>query len=316
MNTNRRQFLKLTAALTTAAALAGSARGAFAADKIKVGFSQGTMNHPWRIAMVEVNKKFAAENYPEIELIVTDGNNDASKQVADVESLVAQGINVLVISPLTAQALTPVIKDAMANGIPVLTLDRKVNTEVTCHMGGANLPLGEGAAKFLINALPDGAKIIELQGTAGASATLDRHKGFADVIASNSKYEVIADQNCDYTREKAVKFMEDMVQRFKAGEIQAVYAHNDEMALGAVQVLEAAGRLDGIKVIGMDGQNNAFEAIKAGKMSACFIYPYCAPEGIQAAYKIAKGEAIEKEIVLPTVEVTATNVDQYVGKGI
>lgn len=316
MNTNRRQFLKLTAALTTAAALAGSARGAFAADKIKVGFSQGTMNHPWRIAMVEVNKKFAAENYPEIELIVTDGNNDASKQVADVESLVAQGINVLVISPLTAQALTPVVKDAMANGIPVLTLDRKVNTEVTCHMGGANLPLGEGAAKFLMNALPDGAKIIELQGTAGASATLDRHKGFADVIASNSKYEVIADQNCDYTREKAVKFMEDMVQRFKAGEIQAVYAHNDEMALGAVQVLEAAGRLDGVKVIGMDGQNNAFEAIKAGKMSACFIYPYCAPEGIQAAYKIAKGEAIEKEIVLPTVEVTAANVDQYVGKGI
>lgn len=316
MNTNRRQFLKLTAALTTAAALAGSARGAFAADKIKVGFSQGTMNHPWRIAMVEVNKKFAAENYPEIELIVTDGNNDASKQVADVESLVAQRINVLVISPLTAQALTPVVKDAMANGIPVLTLDRKVNTEVTCHMGGANLPLGEGAAKFLMNALPDGAKIIELQGTAGASATLDRHKGFADVIASNSKYEVIADQNCDYTREKAVKFMEDMVQRFKAGEIQAVYAHNDEMALGAVQVLEAAGRLDGVKVIGMDGQNNAFEAIKAGKMSACFIYPYCAPEGIQAAYKIAKGEAIEKEIVLPTVEVTAANVDQYVGKGI
>lgn len=176
MNTNRRQFLKLTAALTTAAALAASARGAFAADKIKVGFSQGTMNHPWRIAMVEVNKKFAAENYPEIELIVTDGNNDASKQVADVESLLAQGINVLVISPLTAQALTPVVKDAMASGIPVLTLDRKVNTEVTCHMGGANLPLGEGAAKFLINALPDGAKIIELQGTAGASATLDRHK--------------------------------------------------------------------------------------------------------------------------------------------
>ncbi|MGI0524760.1 substrate-binding domain-containing protein [Rhizobium giardinii] len=316
MNTNRRQFLKLTAALTTAAALAGSARGAFADEKIKIGFSQGTMNHPWRIAMVEVNKKFAAENYPEIELIVTDGNNDASKQVADVESLVAQGIKVLVISPLTAQALTPVIKDAMANGIPVLTLDRKVNTEVTCHMGGANLPLGEGAAKFLINALPDGAKIIELQGTAGASATLDRHKGFADVIAGNSKYEVVADQNCDYTRDKAVKFMEDMVQRFKAGEFQAVYAHNDEMALGAVQVLEAAGRLDGVEVIGMDGQNNAFDAIKAGKMSACFIYPYCAPEGIQAAHKIAKGEAIEKEIVLPTVEVTSANVDQFVGKGI
>jgi ribose transport system substrate-binding protein len=316
MNTNRRQFLKLTAALTTAATLAVSARGAFAADKIKIGFSQGTMNHPWRVAMVEVNKKFAAENFPDIEIIVTDGNNDASKQVADVESLLAQGIQVLVISPLTAQALTPVVKDAMASGIPVLTLDRKVNTDVTCHLGGANLPLGEGAAKFLINALPDGGSIIELQGTAGASATIDRHKGFADVMAGNSKFKVVADQNCDYTRDKAVKYMEDMVQRFKAGEIQAVYAHNDEMALGAVQVLEAAGRLDGVKIIGMDGQNTAFQAIKDGKMSACFIYPFCAPEGIQAAHKIAKGEQIDKEIVLPTVEVTSANVDQFIGKGI
>jgi ribose transport system substrate-binding protein len=316
MNTSRRQFLTISAALAAAGTIALPLRGAHAADKIKIGFSQGTMNHPWRIAMVEVNKKYAAEHYPDLDIIVTDGNNDAAKQVADVESLLTQGIKVLVISPLTEQALTPVVKDAMAQGIQVLTLDRKVNTEVTCHLGGLNLPLGEGAGKFLLNALPSGGNIIELQGTAGASATNDRHKGFAGAIAGNPAFKVVADQNCDYTRDKAVKFMEDMLQRFKPGEIQAVYAHNDEMALGAIQVMEAAGRLEGVKVIGMDGQNTAFQAIKDGKMSACFIYPFCAPEGIETAYKMAKGETVDKEIILPTVQVSSENVDQYLGKGI
>lgn len=317
MNANRRQFLTLSAAFAAAAGTVGLPfRSAFAEGTIKVGFSQGTMNHPWRIAMVEVNRQYAKENFADLELIVTDGNNDAAKQVADVESLIAQGIQVLVISPLTEQALTPVVRDAMAAGIPVLTLDRKVNTDVTCHLGGLNLPLGEGAGKFLVSALPNGGGIIELQGTAGASATNDRHKGFQSIIEGNAAFKVIAEQNCDYTRDKAVKFMEDMVQRFKPGEIQAIYAHNDEMALGAVQVLEAAGRLEGVKVIGMDGQNTAFQAIKDGKMSACFIYPFCAPEGIQTAHKIAKGEAVDKEIILPTVEVTSANVDQFLGKGI
>ncbi|MEI2302387.1 substrate-binding domain-containing protein [Ensifer sp. MJa1] len=316
MNTNRRQFLTLSAALAAVGTVGLPLRGAFAQEKFKIGFSQGTMNHPWRIAMVEVNKKYAAENYPDLDILVTDGNNDAAKQVADVESLLTQGIKVLVISPLTEQALTPVVKDAMAQGIPVLTLDRKVNTEVTCHLGGLNLPLGEGAGKFLIDALPNGGNIIELQGTAGASATNDRHNGFASAIAGNAALKVVAQQNCDYTRDKAVKFMEDMLQRFKPGEIQAVYAHNDEMALGAIQVMEAAGRLEGVKVIGMDGQNTAFQEIKDGKMSACFIYPFCAPEGIQTAYKIAQGETVDKEIVLPTVQVSSDNVDQFLGNGI
>lgn len=316
MTTNRRQFLTLSAAIAATGAFGLPLRGAFAADRIKIGFSQATMNHPWRIAMIDVNRKYAEANFPDIDLIVTDGNNDAAKQVADVESLLAQGIKVLVISPLTEQALTPIVKEAMAAGIPVLTLDRKVNTEVTCHLGGLNLPLGEGAAKYLIGALPNGGNIIELQGTAGASATIDRHNGFASALEGNAAFKVVADQNCDYTRDKAVKFMEDMMQRFKPEEIQAIYAHNDEMALGAIQVMEAAGRLNGVKVIGMDGQNTAFQAIKDNKMSACFIYPFCAPEGIQTAYKIATGEAVDKDIVLPTVQVTADNVDEFVGKGI
>ncbi|WP_244426068.1 substrate-binding domain-containing protein [Mesorhizobium amorphae] len=286
-----------------------------AQDKIKIGFSQGTMNHPWRVAMVEGNKKYAAEHYPDVDLIVTDGNNDASKQVADVESLIAQGIKVLMISPLTEQALTPVVKEAMDAGIKVVTLDRKVNTPVTVHVGGENLPLGVGAGEFLAKKLNGKGNIIELQGTAGASATIDRNNGFAEAIAKHPDMKVVASQNCDYTRDKAVKFMEDMVQRFGPGQIQAVYAHNDEMALGAIQVLEAAGRLNEVAVVGIDGQETAFEAVKQGKLAATFVYPFVAPEGIETAYKVAKGEEVPETITLPTVSVTPDNIADMIGKG-
>lgn len=313
--TSRRHFLRTTA-LAATLAIGGLLPGAaFAQDKIKIGFSQATMNHPWRVAMVEGNKKYAAEHYPDVDLIVTDGNNDATKQVADVESLIAQGIKVLMISPLTEQALTPVVKEAMDAGIKVVTLDRKVNTPVTVHVGGENLPLGVGAGEFLAKKLNGKGKIIELQGTAGASATIDRNKGFAEAIAKHPDMKVVASQNCDYTRDKAVKFMEDMVQRFGPGQIQAVYAHNDEMALGAIQVLEAAGRLNEVAVVGIDGQETAFEAIKQGKLAATFVYPFVAPEGIETAYKVAKGEKVPETITLPTVSVTPDNIADMIGKG-
>ena len=313
--TSRRHFLRTTALAATLVLGAMMPGAALAQDKIKIGFSQGTMNHPWRVAMVEGNKKYAAEHYPDVDLIVTDGNNDASKQVADVESLIAQGIKVLMISPLTEQALTPVVKEAMDAGIKVVTLDRKVNTPVTVHVGGENLPLGVGAGEFLAKKLNGKGNIIELQGTAGASATIDRNKGFAEAIAKHPDMKVVASQNCDYTRDKAVKFMEDMVQRFGPGQIQAVYAHNDEMALGAIQVLEAAGRLNEVAVVGIDGQETAFEAVKQGKLAATFVYPFVAPEGIETAYKVAKGEEVPETITLPTVSVTPDNIADMIGKG-
>jgi len=308
---NKREFLKMTLMAGSALLLASQA---MAQEKIKIGFSQGTMNHPWRVAMVEGNKAYAEKNLPDVELIVTDGQNDSSKQVTDVESLMAQGIKVLMISPLTSDALTPVVADAMAAGIKVVTLDRKVNTDVTVHIGAENKPIGEAAAKFIAGKLGGKGKIIELQGTGGASAVVDRHDGFVDGI-KGTELEIVAAQNCDFLRENAVKFMEDQLQRFGPGEIQAVYAHNDEMALGAIQALEAVGRLNEVVVVGIDGQNNAFEAVKAGKLAATFVYPFVAPEGMEIAYKVAKGEEVDPVIVLPGKQVDASNVDEMLGKG-
>ncbi len=301
------------AATTTALTLAGLAG---AEDKIKIGFSQGTMESAWRVNMVEGNRKYAEANLPDVELIVTNGENQASKQVSDVESLIAQGVKTLIISPVTADALTPVVKQAMDAGIPVVTLDRKVNTDVTLHIGADNKLIGKTAGEFVCKTLEGKGNVIEIQGTAGASATVDRHDEFHKALAANCPdVKVVADQVANYVREPAIKFMEDMLQRFKPGEIQLVYAHNDDMALGAVTALEAAGRLAEVKVVGIDGENAAYDAIKAGKMVATFTYHFVAPEGVQYGYKVAKGEKLDKEIILPTHQVDATNVGDWLGKG-
>lgn len=292
-----------------------SATNLVAGDKLVIGFSQCTLNHPWRIAQTEGNKKYAAEHYPDVELVITDGQNQAQKQVADVESLIARHVKVLMLSPLTEQALTPVAKEAMDAGIAVITLDRKVNTKVTAHVGPLNLPIGKDAAKLIAERIGDSGNILEIQGTAGASATIDRHNGFREELKQHANINVAAEQYCDFLREPAVKFVEDALQRFPSGQIKAIYAHNDEMALGAIQALEAADRLKEVVVVGIDGEEIAFKAIKDGRLAATFIYPYVAPEGVQLAYKIAKGESVPPVTILPTQKVDGANVDQFLGKG-
>lgn len=285
------------------------------AKKIRIGFSQCTLNHPWRVAMVEGNKKYAAENLKDVELIVTDGQNNATKQTSDIEDLIAQKVDVLIVSPLQSDALTPVVKKAMEAGIKVITADRKVETPVTLHVGAGNVVIGEINAQYLNKKLNGKGNIIEIQGTAGASVVIDRSKGFKDELTKYPGLKIVGSQNCDFLRENAMKFMEDSLQRFGPGQIQAVYAHNDEMALGAYKAIEAAGRQNEIIIVAADGQNEAIEAIKAGKMVQTVQYPYCAPEAIQYAYKLAKGEKLPPEIVLENHAINTENVDQWLGKG-
>ena len=292
--------------------------GGTSEKKFKIGLSQGTMNHPFRVAMVDENVKYAEENYPEFEVITTDGQNDSATQVQDVEDLLAGGIDLLLISPLTSDALTDVCQKAMDQGIPVITLDRNVECEVTSFIGAENKPMGVASADKVAKMLGSKGNIVEIQGTAGASATVDRHDGFTEQLAAEyPDIKVISDQYCDYLREDAMKFMEDTLQRFGKGEINAVYCHNDEMALGALEAIKAAGREDeGILLIGMDGTEVAFESIKAGEMAFSVVYPYCAPEGMQAAYEVLKGDGVEERIQLDTAIVDADNVDEWIGKGL
>jgi ribose transport system substrate-binding protein len=204
----------------------------------------------------------------------------------------------------------------MDAGVQVLTLDRSVNTPVTSHIGADNILIGTTAGKFVCETLGGKGSVAEIQGVAGASATVDRHDAFNATIAKECPdVKVVADGIGDYVREPAMRFTEDLIQRFPEGQLDLIYTHNDGMALGAVSALEAAGRLDDVKVVGIDGEEAAYQAIKDGKMAATFTYHFVAPEGMMYAWDLAQGKTLDKKIVLPTAQIDSSNVDQYLGTG-
>lgn len=287
-------------------------------DKFQCGFSQAHNGHPWRVDQTADVRDTWAENYTdEMDMVFTDGRDRPDKQTADVEDLLARGVTCLIITPVQAEALTPIVEQAMEQGVAVITLDREVNIPVTMHIGADNKLIGRAAAKYIAEELLEGSgQIIEIQGTLGASATIDRHDDFIAELEENyPDIEVVASQTANYERADALTFMEDMIQRFDPGEFQVVYTHNDEMALGAIEALKAAGRLEGVWVVGIDGQNEAFDAIAAGEMTATFTYPNGGVEGVEYAYKLMSGEEVDPLLLLDSVMVDGNNVEDWIDKG-
>ena len=292
--------------------------GAKKDEKVIIGFSQANNGDVWRINQTKKVEDTCKSLLSGSEVLVTDGQGKGEKQSTDVDDLVARGVKVLLLTPLTADALTPAAKRAKEAGIPVITLDRAVTTDVDQHIGADNKLIGQKAAQYIAETLLQGkgGKIIEIQGVLGASATTDRHNEFKNWLDKNApNVKIIASQTADYRREPAVKYMDDMLQRYKPGEFDVVYAHNDEMALGAVQALKAANRLQTTKVVGIDGQNEAIDAIKKGEIAATFTYDNAGKEACESAQKIVKGEKVDKNWVLQTNQIDATNVDKWIGKG-
>ena len=283
-----------------------------------IGFSQANNGDVWRINQTNQVEQFCGELMPDAEIVVTDGQGDASKQSADVDDMLAQGIDVLLLTPLTADELTPAAERALEAGIPVITLDRAVNAEVTQHIGADNKLIGETAAQFIAETALGGepGNIIEIQGVLGASATTDRHDAFVAWLEENAPdVEIVESQTGEYRREPALTFMNDMLQRFGPGEFDVVYAHNDEMALGAVQALETAERQDEAVVVGIDGQNEAIQAIADGRMAATFTYDNAGQQACESAQLLLSGQEIEPLWVLETNQIDETNAAEWVGKG-
>lgn len=277
-----------------------------------VGFSQSTMIDPWRIHMLKQMEEAAAEHADEIEFTYLNADNDALKQIDDVRTLRDRGVAVLIISPLEAAQLTPVVREVYQAGLPVITLDRNITTDdYTCFIGADNLAIGEQAGEFLAEVLKGKGKVVEIEGIPGASATIERHEGFRRALASYPEIEVIVDQPADYKRVDAIRVMENALDAHP--QIDAVYAHNDEMALGAIIAAKAAGRAEGLIVIGIDGQQEAIESIRRGEMTATFVYPNGSREAIETALRIIGGEEVPKRIELETMRIDSSNADSCTG---
>jgi len=233
--------------------------------KITIGMTVPGLQFPFFVTMFDEAVAYAKELG--IELITHDAQNQSSVQMAAVENFIARKVDGILISPLTTDSLVPAIEAAVAAGIPVATVDRKANTDkVIVHVGADNVEGGRAAARFIIEQLGNKGTVIQLEGTPGSSAALDRKAGFDEVIKT-SNVKVLVSQEADFSRAKAQTVMENLMQVYT--NFDAVFGANDEMIIGAVEAMQAAGIDPASKVtIGFDATTDAFSYMEEGKLDA------------------------------------------------
>lgn len=265
-----------------------------------IGLSVSTQNNPFFVTLVEGAEAAATE--AGVGLTVVDAGDDVTKQVSDVEDLLSKNISVLIINPVDSDAVSGVVQGAIDAGVKVIAVDRVVNgVDVDCTIASDNVMGAEMATQYIVDTLGEGIKVAELQGVPGASAAIDRGKGFHNV--ADAKLEVVASQTANFDRTEGMTVMENMLQANP--DIQAVFAANDEMALGAVEAIAGAGK--DIMVVGFDATDDAVAAINEGKMDATVAQqPFKIGESaVEAAAKLIAGETVEASIPVEVALVTA-----------
>lgn len=258
------------------------------ANAAKIGLVVSTQDNPFFVTLKEGAEKKAKELGHE--LIVLDSQNTPSKELSNVEDLMVKGIDVLLINPTDSDAVTAAVKEANRSKVPVITLDRGANGgKVVSHVASDNVAGGKMAGEYVLKSLNGKGKVVELEGIPGTTAARDRGKGFNEAI--NGKLTVVAKQAADFDRTKGLTVTENILQA--QPEVNAIFAHNDEMALGAIKALEASGRKN-VMVVGFDATYDAVKAVKDGKMAATVAQKpsEIGAKGIEIADKIAKKETV------------------------
>lgn len=278
-----------------------------AAKDLKLGVSISTTNNPYFVAMKDGLDKFAGEK--KVSLKVADAQDDAARQADDIQNFISQNVDAILINPVDSKAVVSSIKAANSANIPVILIDRgSEGGDVLTTVASDNIEAGKMAAEFVVKELGEKAKAFELSGVPGASATVDRGKGFNKI--AKTKLDVLSSQSANFDRAKALNTAQNMIQGHK--DVQVIFAQNDEMALGAAQAVKSAGLKD-ILIVGIDGQPDAHDAIKNGDITAT-IAQQPAKMGeiaIQAAIDHYQGKKVKKTTVSPIYLVTKETVDQY-----
>lgn len=265
---------------------------------------------PIREAMLEVAESEG------VEVITTDSKSDTAKERADVEDLITRGVDAIILQPIDGEVSAQAAALVNEADIPLFTVNtgfpEEADIDVVSHIGQNEIEAGKMQAEYLNEMLPDGGKIVFIAGTVGASWTDRRTDGYEEAI--NDNIEIIAEYAADCSRDKSRKSMEDVLQRFPAGEIDGAYASCDEIAIGATLAIAEAGREDDFTAfVSVDGDPAGFEAVKEGILTATIAQDFTGQgrESAKTAIAHLKGEDVEPLIETPALRVTEENVDEY-----
>jgi ABC-type sugar transport system substrate-binding protein len=296
---------RFSAVMVVISALALTGSSVVRADKkITLGFSQIGAESEWRTANTKSIKEAAGS--AGINLKFSDAQQKQENQIKAIRAFIAQKVDVIAFSPVVETGWEPVLKEAKAAKIPVILTDRAVSakdeTLWVTFMGSDFVEEGRRAANWLVEKTKDApgpVNIVELQGTVGSAPAIDRKKGFEEVIKDKAKYKIIRSQTGDFTRAKGKEVMEAFLKA-EGKKINVLFAHNDDMAIGAIQAIEAAGIKPGkdILIVSIDGVKGAFEAMMAGKLNVSVeCSPLLGPQLMSAVKDLMAGKTLPKRIV-------------------
>lgn len=269
-------------------------------DKLVVGFAQIGQESGWRDAETQSIQFYAGQNLDTIELKFADAQQKQENQIKAIKSFIDMGVDVIGLAPVVETGWDAVFTEAKEAGIPIVLMDRMADVPEDLYatfIGSDFVEEGKNAAIEMSNLLGGEGKIVELEGTVGASSANDRKKGFEDELAANHPgIEIIASQTGDFTRAKGKEVMESFLKTY-GSEIKGVYAHNDDMMLGAIEAIKEAGLKPGedIKTVSIDGIKGIFEAMVAGEANVTVeCNPLLGPQFFEVCAKLKAGEEVEK----------------------
>ena len=308
-------------AVPLAAALAAGLAAACArkdSGQYTVGFAQMESDNPWRLAQTASLKAEAEKRG--YQLVVTDAQGQTAKQVSDVEDLIARRVKVILLAPREYQGLVPALQAARQAKIPVILVDREAagtpGQDYVTFLGSNFVDQGRRAADWLAKTTNGRATVVELTGTPGSSVARDRAQGFREEIAKHPGMKVVASQTGDFSRAKGQQVMRNVAQSLGAS-FTAVYAHNDEMALGAIEALKAAGRAPGrdVTVVSVDGERAALEAIQRGELGATVeSNPRFGPLAFETVEQVRRGEPVPPKKLVTDRFFDKNNAAQFVAE--
>lgn len=289
-------------------------------EKITIGWAMAYFDHPVYQLLMQGAQEIA-DGLDGCELIFADGKNDATTQASQIDTFIAQNVDAIILTAAVSDPMLPSIKKINDAGIPLIIVDRRIlkqGQDVTweCYVTWDMVLSGTQGAEQTIEALGGAGnakgKVVVVEGTAGAGSTIDRGGAYYSKLEEEPGIEVIYKVDGDFDRTKGMEVTETILQRYpNEGDFQAIYYMNDEMALGGLQAVEAAGRMGEFQIISVDGEKEALDAVRAGKINYEVMFkPDEQAVAVEVAYKLAKGESVDYSNIQykgTPIEVTETD---------
>jgi len=248
-----------------------------------------------------------------VKLIINDAQRSAERQIQQVESFIAQKVDAIIVNPCEVEASSPAVDKALAAGIPVVNVNSETRSTPTAFVGSRDEESAEIAMSYIAKRLNGKGNVLMMHGFMGQAAQIKREKGARDVLAKHPDLKLIVDQTAEWDRAKAMSLMENWITAH-GDKMHAVFAQNDEMAMGALLALEQAKKKDKVIVVGVDAIADALQAVKDGRLDAT-VFQDAEGQGrkaVETAVKIIRKESYEKKVMIPFQLVTKENVTEFV----